>query len=188
MENAPDTSADPPRRSFIARLAAGTFALLALLAPVGAGLAVLFDPVLRRKRASEGNWVRVASLGQLPPDGRAYQFPVVDSHPRDKWSKYDPQQMGSVYLIRKDEAATPIAFSSTCPHAGCNYNYRPATDDFHCPCHHAVFEIDGSQSPKSKIKTRGLDPLEVKIDDATGDVLVDYKRFKPDLQERIEVI
>ncbi|MCB1044949.1 MAG: Rieske (2Fe-2S) protein [Acidobacteria bacterium] len=36
-----------------------------------------------------------------------------------------------------------IAFSSRCPHLGCNVHYAPKEERFVCPCHQGVFDQKG---------------------------------------------
>lgn len=174
---------DPPRRSFLASLTAGLAALVAIATPIATGVVVLLDP-LRRPRSS-GQWVRVTSLNNLPADGQPYRFPVVDEQPRDKWNLYEPQPVGSVYLTRTSASDPPTALSAVCPHLGCNVDFKPTSDTFHCPCHNANFEVDGTQSEGSTVSPRNLDSLAVEI--RNGDqVWVDYRRFKSGVAAQVE--
>lgn len=176
------------RRSFFAHLGAAFLGVAAFVAPLGAGLAVLADPVLRKPRRKEGNWIRVAALEQIPADGRPYPFAVIDPEPWDKWNRYDPQPVGSVYLVRPAESGELIALSGICPHMGCTVDFRPASNDFRCPCHNAMFTADGKQLPVENVlvSPRDLDPLEVRVDQETGEVAVNYKRFKQGISDRVE--
>jgi menaquinol-cytochrome c reductase iron-sulfur subunit len=186
MAPTPPVASDPPRRSFLAHLAAIVFGAGAFLAPVGAGLAVLADPVIRKSGKSGGNWIRVASREQIPADGRPYAFAVIDPEPWDKWNRYEPQPVGSVYIIRRSDTDM-VAYSAVCPHLGCTFDYRPANNDFRCPCHNAMFGIDGKQLEGCTVSPRDLDPLEVEVDEVTGAVKVNYKRFKRGIRDRIEI-
>lgn len=183
---------DVPRRSFFSYALATILGLAALATPVVAGLAVLFDPVLRRgkKRGQDdGNWIRVTSLDQIPPDGKPRQFAVIDPQPTDKWNKYEPQPERPVLLVRESEEAEPIAISSTCPHVGCIVSYRPQMDKIVCPCHNAHFDCSGRQLTEgdaSGASPRDLDTLEVRVDKTTGNVLVNYKQFKEGIAEKQE--
>jgi Rieske Fe-S protein len=177
----------PPRRSFFSHAAAFVLGVGALVAPMGAGLAVLLDPVTRKTKSTGEKWIRIASLEQIPADGQPYAFPVIDPEPWDKWNRYEPQPVGSVYVIRQSETDL-IAFSAVCPHLGCTFDYRPARNDFRCPCHNAMFGVDGKQVEGCTVSPRDLDPLEVKSDPQTGAVEVNYKRFKRGIRDRIEII
>ena len=37
-----------------------------------------------------------------------------------------------------------VAFSSICPHLGCQVNWELQNDRFFCPCHNGVFDRDGN--------------------------------------------
>lgn len=187
MDNRSLPPESPPRRSFFSHAAAAVFGLGALVAPMGAGLAVLLDPVTRKTKPSGEKWIRIASLEQIPPDGQPYAFPVIDPEPWDKWNRYEPQPVGSVYVIRRSEEDL-VAFSAVCPHLGCTFDYRPDKNDFRCPCHNAMFGVDGKQVEGCTVSPRDLDPLDVKANQETGEVLVNYKRFKRGISERIEII
>ncbi len=184
MASHDDFKADVPRRSFVSKCLAAFLGLGALAAPTIAGLTVLLDPLRKRSKADNGNWVRVASLSQIPPDGKPYFFKVVVDEPRDKWSLYDPQAVGSVYVSRASDDALPTAISSVCPHLGCTFDYDAVHDQFLCPCHNGIFHTDGKQAKESTVSPRDLDPLEVRVIESTGDVEVNYQRFKGGIAER----
>jgi len=60
-----------------------------------------------------------------------------------------------------NEAGAPVAFSTKCPHLGCNVHWSTENGEFRCPCHGSRFAIDGhvlgGPAP------RGLDTLPVRI-------------------------
>lgn len=181
-----DHSTTEPRRSFFASLAAALLGVAALAAPVGAGLVVLVSPLRRKSSSGEGNWIRVASLEQMPADGKPHPFTVMEQEPRDKWNLYNPQPVGALFLLRSEGTDTVTALSSICPHLGCALGYDGKLDRIVCPCHNAIFECEGKQDTGSTVSPRDLDPLEVKVE-PNGDILVDYKRFKGGVAEREEV-
>ncbi len=48
-----------------------------------------------------------------------------------------------------------VAFSAVCTHEGCSVNYSASANDFRCPCHGGVFNINGqvvSGPPPSALK------------------------------------
>ncbi|MCO6045666.1 Rieske (2Fe-2S) protein [Aeoliella sp. ICT_H6.2] len=173
-----------PRRSFGSKVLAALVGIGALLVPTAAGFAVLLDPVLKKRKqggdggSDDGNWIRVASLNQIPPDGVPRQFAVIDPKPIDKWNRYEPQSERPVLLSRDSEDETPMAISVTCPHLGCIVTYDAKDDTILCPCHNAVFDAEGKRLSPDCVSPRDLDHLEVRVDEQTGDVLVNYKRFK----------
>ncbi len=163
------------RRRFLARLSAALGALIAAFLAVP-GLAVLADPL--RRRTSERGFVRLAALGDLSegrPVRRAVRQTVVDA-----WTRYAERPVGSVWLVRRDDDRVE-AFSSKCPHAGCNVDLHEDGERFVCACHDALFTDSGEQiAGPSK---RGMDPLEVRV--ADGFVEVRWQRFKLGIAERI---
>ncbi len=184
MQDEQHLAADLPRRSFFSKCLAAVLGIGAIAAPTVAGIAVLLDPLRMKAKGEGGSWVRVASLGQIPADGKPYFFTVVVDEPRDKWSRYEPQAVGAVYLTRTSEDTPPTALSSVCPHLGCAIDYDRLGDQFVCPCHNGIFHADGKQAEGSTVSPRDLDPLEVRVDEATGDVEVNYQRFKGGIAER----
>ncbi len=186
MSQTQHSSEDLPRRSFAAKCLAAFLGIVAVGVPTWSGLAVLFDP-LRNKKNGDGNWIRIASLSQIPPDGKPHVFSVIIPEPRDKWNLYDPQPEKPVFLVRDGEDADLVALSSVCPHLGCKVSYKPTTEELICPCHNALFDKRGKQTEGSTVSPRDLDPLEVEVDQVTGDVMINYKRFKGGIAERVEV-
>ena len=73
------------------------------------------------------------------------------------------------------------AFSSTCPHEGCNVMWREEKNDFFCPCHDSLFGLDGARM--SGPAPRGLDPLPTREKD--GMLQVQYQTFVNNKVERI---
>lgn len=175
---------DPRRRSFVKGLVAAAAGLAALFTPVAAGLAVLLDP-LGRKRSGE-NWMKVAMLDAVPDDGLPHRYAVVDAAPDDKWNVYPPQPVGSVYVIRQPGSDELTAMSAVCPHLGCKVDFKPSEEVFHCPCHNASFDSAGKQAATSTVSPRDLDELKVDVTPG-GEVLVDYRRFKGGVSQQVEV-
>lgn len=187
MSEETTTPVEEPRRSFGSKLLAALVGIGALLVPTAAGVTVLLDPVLKKRKGGDGddgNWIRVASLSQVPPDGIPRQFAVVEPKPTDKWNLYEPQSERPVLLRRTSEDETPVALSVTCPHLGCIVSYDAKSEDIICPCHNAVFDASGKRLDANSVSPRDLDPMEVRVDEVTGDVLVNYQRFKGGIAKR----
>ncbi len=68
-----------------------------------------------------------------------------------------------------NEAGAPVAFSTKCPHLGCNVHWSAEAGEFRCPCHGSRFAIDGhvlgGPAP------RGLDTLPVRVQGDRIDVM-----------------
>lgn len=163
------------RRSFLVRL---TVALGGLLAGVLAvpGLAMLAAPLTRR--TTRQGFIRLKALRDLP-EGRPVRVPVRQTVV-DAWTRYPQRPVGSAWLLRID-AEHVQARSNICPHAGCNLDFDDATKRFTCPCHEAIFT--GAGEPIEGPAKRGMDPLEVKVED--GYVWVRWERFRLGIAERV---
>jgi thiosulfate dehydrogenase (quinone) large subunit len=81
----------------------------------------------------------------------------------------DPTTGESAYVVQP-AAGRFAAFSSVCPHAGCQVQYSRSTDEFICPCHGARFDGTGNllQGPAQ----RSLDAIAVTAG-ADGQLYVD---------------
>ena len=183
----PAPSAD--RRSFFAVAAAVVTGSLAVLTPIGVGVAAFLTPLFRRSKSPE---VRVALLDQVPDDGTPRYFPVVADR-EDAWNRYPAQRVGAVYLIRQAGEEKPTAFTAKCPHAGCFIGYTAGAKVFQCPCHTSAFNLDGSRvNGDAEVAPRGMDTLPVSIRHAqAGDgneiaeVWVEFIDFQTGHKEKI---
>ena len=148
------------RRSFFTGAAALVTGSVALLTPIGIGIASFLTPLFRKTKSAE---VRVALLDQIPDDGLPRYFPVIAER-EDAWTRYPAQRIGAVYLVRKAGEPKPIAFTAKCPHAGCYIGYAPGEDLFKCPCHTSSFKLDGTRARgDAEVAPRDMDPLPVEI-------------------------
>src|SRR5687767_12294884 len=111
----PRSPAQPERRGFLKRLAAGVIGGLVAVVPLLSGLAVLFDPL--RRKSARASAIHVASLGAIPEDGTPRKFSVLASRV-DAWNKSPHTPIGAVYLRRTGPKSVK-AFNVVCPHAGC---------------------------------------------------------------------
>ena len=148
------------RRSFFASVAAIVTGAIAVLTPLGVGIASFLTPLFRKSKSPQ---VRVALLDQVPDDGRPRYFPVVAAR-EDAWTRYPGQRVGAVYLVRKPGDAKPTAFTAKCPHAGCFIGYTPGEDLFKCPCHTSSFKLDGTRARgDAEVAPRDMDTLPVDV-------------------------
>ena len=145
------------------------------------GLRYLFDPL--GKRAEGGDFHPMARLGQLKV-GEPQAFSVI-ARRQDSWVRYPPEPVGSVWLIRQSEGASPpvLALSAECPHLSCPVNLAPDHQTFLCPCHQASFRFDGKTL--NAVSPRPMDALEVRLsNDPDPEIAVKFERFQPQTREK----
>ena len=84
---------------------------------------------------------------------------------------YDLQ--GKLILVKRDRAGFK-AFSSRCPHLGCNVHWEEENDRFFCPCHNGVFNPDGKAiaGPPGDAGQK-LDEVAVSVDERSGVVYIE---------------
>ena len=177
------------RRSFFAVTAALVTGSIAVLTPIGVGIAAFLTPLFRKSKSPE---VRIALLDQVPDDGMPRYFPVVADR-EDAWTRYPAQRVGAVYLIRLAGEEKPTAFTAKCPHAGCFIGYTPGAKVFQCPCHTSAFNLDGSRvNGDAEVAPRGMDTLPVSIrqaktaeGDSIAEVWVEFIDFQTGHKEKI---
>jgi menaquinol-cytochrome c reductase iron-sulfur subunit len=181
----------PPsnRRSFFAAAMAVAAGSLAVLAPIGVGIASFLTPLFRKSKSSH---VRVALLDQVPDDGMPRYFPVIADR-QDAWTRHPAQRIGAVYLVRQSGAEKPIAFTAKCPHAGCFIGYAAGDHLFKCPCHTSSFNLDGTRARGDvEVAPRDMDKLPVEIrqvktadGEQLAEVWVEFIDFQTGHPERI---
>jgi len=178
--NPPKPAAKPvaPRRGFMTEAGAIVLGGIVGLVPVLSGLAVFFDPLRRRNRASK--LLRVTSLDALPDDGVPRQFPVIAERV-DAWNR-SVEPIGAIYLRRSPGQEVPECLTATCPHAGCFVDYDADSKTFKCPCHNSSFEPDGKIIEPSP-SPRAMDTLECEIRDQ--EVLVKFQTFYSGKTEKV---
>jgi menaquinol-cytochrome c reductase iron-sulfur subunit len=184
-------STDRPngRRSFLAASLAVLTGGIAVLTPIGVGIASFLSPLFRKGSSSK---VRVALLEQVPDDGQPRFFPVIADR-EDAWTRYPAQRVGAVYLVRKAGEEKPTAFTAKCPHAGCFIGYTPGDDLFKCPCHTSSFKLDGTRARgDAEVSPRDMDTLPIEIRQAKAadgqelaEVWIEFIDFQTGHKEKI---
>ncbi|MDB5319717.1 MAG: (2Fe-2S)-binding protein [Phycisphaerales bacterium] len=177
--NPPDAASD--RRTFLKKIAALVVGGIAVMVPLGAGLATFLNPL--RKRIGSGGaaeFIKVTTLEALKDDGLPHRFAVV-ADKSNIWMTEKNVAVGSVYLKRKGDQV--VAWNTVCPHLGCQVDVV-AGGSFKCPCHNSIFKPDGSVTAGS-VSPRGMDELDV--DTAAlkdGEVRVRYQNFIASIAEK----
>lgn len=171
---------NPARRSILAASLAAIVSLIVGLFPVGAGMLVFLDPILKRKKSASGAGkppLRVASLEAIPADGTPVQVPVI-ADLTDAWNREPNQPVGAVYL-RKNRGKIEC-LNAICPHAGCFVAFLADQKVFQCPCHTSSFDLDGRRLSERSPSPRDMDTLEVDQDKlASGEVWVQFVNYYP---------
>jgi quinol---cytochrome c reductase iron-sulfur subunit, bacillus type len=172
---------EPPRRSFLSKAAAVLIGGFVGLVPLASGLVVFFDPLRRRNGVRA---VRLGTLDALPADGIPRPFPVLSDR-QDAWNRFPNEPVGMVFLRRLPNSPTVEAYSATCPHAGCIVDFKPARNQFQCPCHTSAFEADG-QRVMPCVAPRGLDALacEVRRNGDEQEIWVEFINFYSGMAEK----
>ena len=185
-ESNPEETAEPEkteRREFMIKAGSVCLGGAVGLAPFAAGLAVLIDPLKRRK--GDADFTLVTSLDALPEDGTPKKFTIY-ADKQDAWNKSPNTAVGAIFLCRKDEGKVE-AFNVVCPHLGCAVIFRDGERDYYCPCHSSAFDLEtGTQAPDSP-SARGLDTLEVKIENE-GEVWVKFQNFQPGIADKKAIV
>lgn len=149
---------------------------------------------LRADTAVSNTRRRIVRLKDLRP-GDPMQFSIYGER-RDAWHVEPQQVIGRVWLVRQPVGKTPepngvTAFTSLCPHMGCQVQKSAKDSSFICPCHRAAFQLDGQplqQGSERNHAPRGLDQLPCElVPDDSGDlwVEVEYQRFEPSLTRKV---
>ncbi len=159
-----------------------TFGLGGLMGAVAAFPLVRYflHPVGAKVVTTPDAAIDIAAEADLVAGAAPVRLPIVANGVRDAWNRADNVAVGSCW-VRKDEAGEITAFTSVCPHLGCSVSYSEGNSDFRCPCHNSAFGLDGAKKDDGPAK-RGLDPLEVKVEE--GRVKVVYQRFRNDIADR----
>jgi Rieske Fe-S protein len=183
--------ANPPRRNVLAAALAAIVGMIVGLFPVGAGMLVFLDPILKRKKTGGSGGVtgkpriRVASLETIPEDGTPVQVPVI-ADLTDGWMREPNQPVGAVYL--RNNGGKIECLNAICPHAGCFVAYAADRKVFQCPCHNSSFDLVGKRLSEKSPSPRDMDTLQVDPDKLVDhEVWVEYVNYypgKPDKEEK----
>jgi menaquinol-cytochrome c reductase iron-sulfur subunit len=125
-------------------------------------------PLLRRTTELKSS--RLGTLSEFStltePVMRTIQIEQVDG-----WRKAVSEK--AVY-ITKDKQGQLLALTAVCPHLGCTVPWNKEKNQFICPCHGAIFALDGSRVSGPSL--RGMDTLETSVQD--GQLQVRFQYFR----------
>lgn len=180
----PDTMApphgEPPRRNLLVGALAAAIGGFVGLFPLGSGLALFLNPLLKKKAAAkEGsdNLKRVATIDSIPIDGTPIQVPVI-ADKIDAWTGEPNQPVGAVFIRRVEDGVECV--NAICPHAGCMVAFSADRKQFLCPCHTSAFEIDGKRiMPSPSPRDMDLQVVDKSKLESTGEVWIDFVNYYP---------
>lgn len=154
-----------------------------------------------RKSGTNGDRVRrVARLKDLPV-GKPVAVPILGAR-EDAWTVHPDEVLGRVWLVRQSPATSDVAqptaqvaaFNATCPHLGCAVQHDAKENRFLCPCHRAIFGLDGERVvAKSGVQKnpspRAMDLLDCRLvtDETTQEVWVEvtFQKFEQGLTKKV---
>jgi Rieske Fe-S protein len=173
--SAPET---PARRDFLRVAVHGGV----LLGAAGAGCLAALPRATEEPPDDLLPLAEVAALAKLEP-GTPQRFEITLAR-RDGWRVV--QRTRRLFLLRRsggDTAAAFAAFSSVCPHAGCEV--ETTGKEYICPCHQAKFDANGEAAAGPA--PRGLDPLELAVQPRDGKpwLHVRWQEFVTGIAQRV---
>lgn len=146
---------------------------------VGApAFSAFFSPAF--KKPTLKRWIKVVDDVSTLDVGIPIKVDFVEAV-NDAW--VESRALRTVWVYTEDGEKFK-AFSGVCTHLGCSFGFDEEKKEFHCPCHHGLFEmktgaVTGGPPP------RPLDELPVKVEN--GEVHVLYQLFRTGIAEKVEV-
>jgi menaquinol-cytochrome c reductase iron-sulfur subunit len=140
---------------------------------MGAALAVplirfALHPLLTK--TTEIGWSDVGKMDEFASLS-APMKKLITVEQRDGWRKIVSEK--AIYILPMKDGVLRV-LSPVCPHLGCSIPWIEAKQQFICPCHTAVFALDGARI--SGPAPRSMDDLESKVDN--GMLKVRYQYFR----------
>ena len=158
--------------------AAGRRSFLGVLLGMGSACvgALLSVPLVRFaifpliRETTDTKWAPLGALNDFSsltdPAMRTVQIEQLDG-----WRRAISER--AVY-ITKDPQGQVQVLSSVCPHLGCTVPWNREKKQFACPCHNAIFSLDGARIAGPAL--RGMDTLESKVEE--GQLQVRFQYFR----------
>lgn len=153
------------RRNFLSKIVAGIGSIVAVAVATPL-IGYFLSPIWKKEKPI---FTPVATLSEIPINQPTYI--TYELRLRDGW--YITTISQGIWAVKRDNGNITI-FSPRCTHLNCPYYWDEAKKVFNCPCHGAVFDIDGNVLAGPP--PRPLDRMEYVIEDGT--ILVSGKIIK----------
>jgi menaquinol-cytochrome c reductase iron-sulfur subunit len=128
-------------------------------------------------RQGEENFVKVPNFASIPQDKPTkLTFQYVNNEAFLRQNEFH-----DIWVIKRSPTDVTV-FSPLCTHLSCRYGWNTNQQQFACPCHGSVFDVQGEVVAGPA--PRPLDILPHKI--AGGELYVQWKTFKPGIPKKIE--
>jgi menaquinol-cytochrome c reductase iron-sulfur subunit len=117
----------------------GMVGLLGTIMGVAIGLPAIgyvIGPALRAQ--AKETWIPIGKLESFP-----IGVPTPASFVRSTVNGWEKSAMSYGVYVYRSSATDTITFSNICTHLGCRVNWSTDKKDYLCPCHSAVFDIQG---------------------------------------------
>ncbi|MEY2551266.1 MAG: menaquinol-cytochrome c reductase iron-sulfur subunit [Verrucomicrobiota bacterium] len=140
---------------------------------VGAALSV---PLLRfalhplLTKTTDIGWSSIGKIEEFA-SLKAPMKKLITVDQRDGWRKIVSEK--AIYVLPAKDGIVRV-LSPICPHLGCSIPWIEAKQQFICPCHTAIFTLDGTRV--SGPAPRPMDDLESKVEE--GVLKVRYQYFR----------
>lgn len=150
----PETDQKIPRRAFF------TTTIKAITGIFGLGLGIplvgfFISPVLKKE---EHAWIDVTDYSALK-EGEPAKVTYMYER-KDGWMT---SEMRKTVFVMKQPGGDVTVWSNKCTHLGCAVDFSTSSNQFTCPCHGGIFDVQGNvvEGPPPKPLTR----LEAKVED-----------------------
>lgn len=108
-------------------------------------------------KKQEEDWILLGETGKITP-GKPSKVEFVQRK-KDGWMTIEEKR--SAWVVTKDGKDFTV-FDPHCTHLGCPYRWDDAKGEFLCPCHNAVFNLEGKVV--SGPPPRPLDQYQAKVE------------------------
>ena len=144
------------RREFVQVVTAVLGGIIAAVVGLPA-VGYLISPSLKGRSTTE-NWIPIGPVDNIPIGA-----PTLFSFTRTKINGWEKTVNSYGVFVVRNEADEIRVFSNVCTHLACRVNWDGEASEFKCPCHAAVFDVNGNvvNGPPP----RPLDMYEAKVDE-----------------------